>query len=154
VATTTNRLLWWALVGALLIYAAVAHVAIAWIDVQIGAPAPILFAALSIVSIAIAIGTIVYRRRALVAPIQAGTLDPDTSEGARRAFQPFIVNLACSESVGIFGLVLALFAGSGEYALPFVSAALILAYIHRPTASDLVPPTSRSEAWRDPTPIG
>lgn len=153
-ATTGNRLLWWALVGALLIYAIAARVAVDWLDVRSGIPAPILFAALSIPSLAIAIGTIVYRRRALVAPIGAGTLDPSTSEGARRAFQPFIVNLACSEAVGIFGLVLALLAGRGEYALPFVCAALILAYIHRPTASDLVPPTSRSEAWRDSTPIG
>ena len=124
----------------LVIYAIVAHL----VDLPTSPAIPIslltfVFAALSV---AIAIGTVVYRRRALVGPIQSRALDPATPEGLRAAFQPFIINLVLSESIGIYGLVLSLLSGQPLYAVAFSVGAIALMYVHRPTASDLQSPMS------------
>jgi hypothetical protein len=134
------RLLWWSLAASLVIYAIVAHV------VQLPAsptiPTSLLTLVFAALSVAIGIGTLVYRRRALVDPIQSRALDPATPEGLRAAFRPFIINLALSESVGIYGLVLSFLSGQPLYAVTFSVGAIVLMYLHRPTASDLQSPMS------------
>jgi len=129
------------LVVSLLVYVVVAHVASVPPNAQ-APPVGILVAAFGAISVGIAIGTIIYRRHALSDPIQRGDLDPTSPEGQGRAFTPFILNLVLSESLGIYGLVLAFLTAEGAYSLPFVLAALVLMYVHRPTAPDLVPPSS------------
>lgn len=150
--TVINRALWWSLLSALLAYAVVAHVA----SVRSEPPAslPVLAAVLAAISIGIAVGTLLYRRRALAGPIQRGDLDPTTPHGQQAAFTPFILNLVLSESVGIYGLVLALLAGQGAYSLPFIVLALGLLYAHRPTAPDLMPPRAGFDSAGRPPPIG
>jgi hypothetical protein len=151
-ASRINRILWWSLVVSLLIYVVVAYVASVPADTQ--APVTALFVAFGIASVGIGIGSLSYRRHALSGPIQRRELDPASSEGRAKAFLPFILNLALSESVGIFGLVLALVSGQGSYSIPFVLAALALTYAHRPTAPDLVPPLSGRDLGVRPPPIG
>jgi len=152
-ASIVNRVLWWTLVVSLLIYAVVAHVASPGIHHNTQADVPMLFAVFAGLSVAVGIGTLVYRRRALVLPIRDGRLDPTKPEELQRAFQPFILNLVLSESVGIYGLVLAFLSGNGSYSLPFILGALGLMYLHRPTAPDLVPPISGRQAWKNPSPL-
>ena len=150
--TTRNRMLWWSLVVSLVIYVGVAQLAIT--------PEPsdelveTLFPILAVLSIGVAVGSLVYRRHALVGPIQSGQLDLATRIGRQRAFQPFIVNLVLSESVGIYGLVLAFLSGNRLFAVGFAAAGLALLYLHRPTASDIQPPRSPHDRAHDPTPIG
>ena len=139
-ANLTCRVLWWTLVASLVVYAVVAHVSglPPSSNAQVALLAPIFVA----LSVAIGIGTAVYRRRALAGPIQSGELDPSTPEGLQAAFQPFIINLVLSESVGIYGLVLAFLSGQPMYSVAFSGAAIGLMYVHRPTAPDLQPPMS------------
>lgn len=150
-AHLTNRLLWWAFVVSLLVYVGVAHVA--RIPGERTAPLDLLVPALALVSLGEALASLLYRRYALSGPIRSGRLDPSTPEGARRAFQPFVVNLALSESVGIYGLVLAFLSGDPVYAVAFSAAALVLLYLHRPTAPDLAPPRDPGARATDPTPL-
>jgi hypothetical protein len=150
-ATATNRTLWWSLVVSLLIYAVVAHVAALPRDPE--ASLLVLFGGLAALSGGIAVGTLVYRRRALVEPIRRGELDLSSPEGQQKAFQPYIVNLVLSESVGIYGLVLAFLSGRGAYSLPFIGLALVLMFAHRPTASDLAPPLGGGHSVTRPPPI-
>lgn len=150
-ATATNRMLWWSLVVSLLVYAVVAHVAALPRDPA--APLGVLFAALATIAGGEALGSLVYRRRALVDPIRKGELDLSTIEGQRKAFQPFMVNLVLSESIGIYGLVLAFLSGRGAYSLPFIGLALVLMFAHRPTAPDLAPPLGGGHSATRPPPI-
>jgi hypothetical protein len=150
-ASTVNRILWWSLVISLLVYVVVAHVASVPHNAQI--PLGMLFAVFAVVSVGTAAGTLIYRRHALAGPIKRGELDPSSREGQQKAFQPFILNLLLSESVGIYGLVLALLSGEGAYSVPFVLVALALLYLHRPTAPDLVPLMSSEHYSTGPPPI-
>ncbi len=151
-ATNTNRLLWWSLIVSLLIYVLVAHVAS--VRTSPNTSIPLLMAVLGMISVATAIGTLLYRRHALAGPIQRGDLDLTNPQDQAKAFQVFIVNLVLSESVGIYGLVLAFLSGRGAYSIPFVLAALALMYAHRPTAPDLQPPPSGGFPGGRPSPIG
>lgn len=146
----TNRVLWWTLVVSLLVYAVVAHVASPEPSPDRQALVPVLLGIFTLMSLGFGVGTLVYRRRALVEPIQSGRLDPGTPEGLARAFTPFVLNLVLSESVGLYGLVLAFISGQPGYALPFILAALVLMFLHRPTARDLVAPTRRHAASAAP----
>lgn len=139
-ANPTCRILWWTLVVSLLIYVLVAHV----VDVAPNPSAPIslLLPVFTGLSLAIAAGTVILRRRALSEPIQAGRLDPSTAEGLAAAFTPFILSLVLAESIGIFGLVLAFLSGDPSYSVWFSAGAIALLFVHRPTARDLVPPLS------------
>jgi hypothetical protein len=128
------------LIGSLVVYVAVAHVA--QVVPNQNAPISLLFPVFVALSIAIAIATIIIRRRALSEPIQAGRLDPSTPQGLQAAFTPFILNLVLSESVGIYGLVLAFLSAQPLYSAGFSAAAIALMFVHRPTARDLVPPMS------------
>jgi len=150
-ASVTNRILWWSLVVSLLIYVVVAHVA----SVRPRSDAPIseLSIVFAVLSVGVGIGTLVYRRHALAGPIQRGELDPTSTEGRVRAFQPFMLNLVLSESVGIYGLVLAFLSGEGALSIPFVAGALVLMLLHRPTAPDLVPPPGGAFPGGRPPPI-
>ncbi len=139
-ANLTCRILWWALVVSLLVYVVVAHVA--QVRPNPNADVSLLLPVFAVLSGAIAVGTIIFRRRALSGPIQAGRLDPSTPEGLQAAFTPFILSLVLSESVGIYGLVLALLSGQPVYSVAFSAAAIALMFVHRPTAPDLVPPIS------------
>jgi hypothetical protein len=58
-----------------------------------------------------------------------------------------------SESVGIYGLVLALLSGYPGYSVAFTCVALVLMYVHRPTARDLTPAIGDGYPGNDPTPI-
>jgi hypothetical protein len=149
--TFVNRVLWWSLVASLLVYVLVANVASAPAnsDVPIGPLATAFF----LLSCGVGVGTLVYRRRALSGPIQSGALDPTTPAGAQKAFTPFIVNLALSESVGIYGLVLSLLSGNPLFCVGFSAAAIGLMVVHRPSASDLVPPLGPQHRASDSTPI-
>jgi hypothetical protein len=148
----TNRVIWWSLVVLLLVYVVVAHLASVPANTQ--ALVTVLFVAFGIVSVGVGFGSLVYRRHALAGPIQRGELDPTSSEGRAKASLPFVLNLVLSESVGLFGLVLALLTGQGAYSIPFVLAALALAYAHRPSAPDLVPLLSGRDLGVPPPPIG
>jgi hypothetical protein len=100
------------------------------------------------------VGTVILRRRALVGPIQSGRLNLTTPEGQARAFTPFILNLVLSESVGIFGLLLAFLSGQPVYSIVFSAGALFLLFVHRPNAPDLVAPLSGEHRVVDSNPIG
>ncbi|MBW2421929.1 MAG: hypothetical protein JRH19_25565 [Deltaproteobacteria bacterium] len=106
-----------------------------------------------VISIGIGAGSLLYRRHALSGPIQSGKLDPSRPEGLEKAFLPFMINLVLSESVGIFGLVLSFLSGQPAYSIAFAAGALVLMYLHRPTARDLVPPISGSQRGLNPKPI-
>ena len=141
VANPTCRILWWTMVASLAIYVIVAHV----VEVDRSASTPpvsMLVPVFGVLAAGIAIGTAIYRRRALAEPIRAGTLDPTSPEGMELAFQPFLINLVLSESVGIFGLILAFLSGQPSYSVAFCAAAAGLMVFHRPTAPDLQPPLS------------
>lgn len=139
-ANPTCRIIWWALVASLLAYVLLAHVA--EVPPSPTAPIPLLAQVFGLLALGIGIGTVVYRRRALSAPIRAGQLDPSTPEGQQVAFQRFLILLVLSESVGIYGLVLSFLSGQSLYSVLFCGAALLLMVLHRPTASDLQPPLS------------
>jgi len=147
----TCRALWWVFVASLVVWVLAAHVA----PPPVNPPASLspLTMALAGVSLVIAIGTIVYRRRALAGPIQAGHLDPTTPVGLQRAFPVFILNVVLSESVGIFGLVLSLLSGRPTYVMAFAAGAFALLYLHRPTAPDLVPPLGPGQGGSRPPPL-
>lgn len=145
------RALWWALVVSLFINVLVAHLAPLPVDPR--APIELLAPLFAAVTVAIAVGTAAYRRRALAGPIQSGQLDPRTPTGFQQAFRPFIINLLLSESVGIYGLVLVLLSGNPDYSVVFTAVALVLMYVHRPTALDLRPPMGVGSTGNDPTPI-
>lgn len=134
------KALWWVLVASLVIYPVVAQQA----ELSATPDIPIslltwIFVALSVV---LGIWTVIHRRRALAEPIQARKLDPTTPAGFQAAFQPYVVNLVISESVGIFGLVLFVLSGEPLYSALFSAAAIVLLCFHRPTAADLQPPMS------------
>lgn len=150
--TLRFRLLWRALMASLLVYVAVAHVAP--VPPNPEAPLDVLTGVLALLAVALGAGSLLYRRRALSGPIRSGELDPRTPEGQQRAMQPFLVNLVLSESVGLYGLVLSLLSGDPVYATAFCAAALVLMFLHRPTAADLIPPQSGPLRGRDSTPIG
>jgi hypothetical protein len=148
-ANPVNRMLWYALVTSQILYVLVAEVVkMPARDADLVALLVPVFAGLSL---AVGAGTIVYRKRALVVPIQAGRLDPSNPEHVQRAFTPFILNLTLTESIGIYGLLLALLSGETGYCLAFGGAAIVLFFVHRPTAPDLVPPMS---GMGTPPPIG
>ena len=152
-SNSTTRLLWWALVISLLVYVLMAHIA-----PLPASPTPALISTLlpilTFISLGTAVGTVFYRRHALVRPIRSGELDPTTPAGMQQAFTPFIVNLVLSESVGIYGLVLAFLSGQPLYSVWFAIPALVLMYVHRPTAPDLVPPARDPQVGSRPEPIG
>jgi hypothetical protein len=153
-ANTTNRLIWWALIASIGIYAAVAYMIAGVQEPRDGTYVHVMAAALGVVSMTIAVVTIFIRGRMLVGPIKRGELDPRTPAGLQRAFVPFLLCLVLSESVGIYGLVLALLSGISLYAAPFLVIATVLLLIHRPTAPELVPPRSGAAGHLDASPIG
>ncbi len=150
-ANAVNRILWWSLVATLPLYVAVAF--LAPLPGSPDASADVLLAVLAVVSVGMGIGTLVYRRRMLSGPIQRGELDPTTPKGQQKALPHFILNLVLSESVGIYGLVLAFLSGRSVYAVPFAVGALALMCLHRPTAPDLVPPLGGYAPGGRPPPI-
>jgi hypothetical protein len=151
--TPTFRIVWWALLSTLLVYLGVAFGVAPEVGLGADVPLPLLAGALGGVALALGVASLIVRRRALVGPIQAGALDPATPEGRQRATAAYVVCLVLSESVGLFGLVLALLSGDGGWSLPFVGAAFALILLHRPSASDLQPPRSGPHAHLDPRPI-
>ena len=117
------------------------------------APLEVLVPAFGGLSLAIGVGTVVYRRIGLVGPIQSGSLDPSTPEGLQAGFQVLIILWVLSESVGIYGLVLSFLSGNPLFSVLFSAAALALLFVHRPTAADLQPPTSPTDRATDARPI-
>lgn len=149
--TFQNRIVWYVLAISLVIYVGVAHVAEPEPSSEL--PLGILFPALGALSVAIGVGTVSYRRIALVRPIQSGALDPGTPEGQQKGSQALVILWVLSESVGIYGLVLSFLSGQPLFSLGFSAAALGLLVVHRPTARDLERPASPQDRAHDPTPI-
>jgi len=132
-----NRMLWIAMMNSVVIYGVVA----AFVSLPPrGEVVATLWPILAGVAAIVAAVSMALRRRALVEPIRAGTLDPTTPAGLARAQTPFIVNLALSESVGIFGLVLSMLSGDWTWVAAFGACSLALLWLHRPTSPDLAPP--------------
>lgn len=149
--TPTNRILWWSLMASLLVYVVVAHVASPAAEPD--APILVIAIALSVVAFGTGLATLLVRRIALAGPIARGELDPGTPEGQTRAFTIFILNLALSESIGIYGLVLAFLSGEAAWSIPFAAAALVLIVVHRPMAADLRSARTGDGIGRRPEPI-
>ncbi len=140
------------LVASLLVYVGVVYVKAPPYNPEF--PIGELLAAFAAVSVISGVGSLVYRRTALSGPIQRGEVDPRTEDGLKVLFRPFLINLAISESVGLYGLSLAFVSGQRTLVFPFVAAGLVLMYAHRPTAPDLAPPTSaHGEGGSAPPPI-
>lgn len=97
-------------------------------------------AAALLASLLIAAGTLYWRKRALVDPIQAGEIDLSIPEGQGRAFTPYVLNIVLSAAVAVFGIALTLRSSASGYAYAFGVASMILMYAHRPNAPDLEPP--------------
>jgi F0F1-type ATP synthase membrane subunit c/vacuolar-type H+-ATPase subunit K len=135
----TARILWIALLASQVVY-----LAVAFIVRPAGQPLPSLavsrlFFTLAALAVVTAVGSMLYRRKALVAPIQAGRLDPNHADGFAQAFAPFVLGLVLAESIAIYGLVLALLSHEPSFALPFALLAFVLTGLQRPSAPDLVP---------------
>ncbi len=152
-ANFTNRLIWWALIVSIGVYAVAAYAIAGTVGPRDRTQVHILTAALGLVSTTIGMATIFIRGRMLVGPIKRGELDPRTPAGRKRAFMPFILCLVLSESIGTYGLVMAMFSGSPLYAGPFLVISTLLLLIHRPTAPELVPPSSGPAGHLDATPL-
>jgi len=140
VATFINQLVWWLFFTSpfSFIYAA---------DALSRTDAPsedvaLQSAAALLASLLIAVGTLYWRKRALVTPIQAGEIDLSIPEDQGRAFTPYVLNIVLSAAVAVFGIALTLRSSVSGYAYAFGVASMILMYVHRPNAPDLEPPES------------
>ena len=142
------RILWLVLLLSQVIYLVVAHI-VPSETTSSATSVTLPSIALAIFSIGLAVFTLVWRRRMLVAPIQAGQLDPNTEEGLGRVFVPYVLTIIVTESIAINGFAIALLSREPERAYPFALAAFALMYYHRPTAPDLSPPAA-SGAYRPP----
>jgi F0F1-type ATP synthase membrane subunit c/vacuolar-type H+-ATPase subunit K len=151
--TRNNRIVWWALLSTLVVYGVVAFVVAPTTGPREGMPTPLLAGMLGVVAVTTGLASIFVRGRALVGPIRSGDLDPRSPEGLQRAAGPYIVCLVLAESVGLFGLVLALLAGRPGFALPFLAGAFALMVVHRPSASELQPSRGGPHAHLDSSPI-
>ncbi len=147
-ATSTYKALWAALCVAQLAY--VLMIVLQQETEQAISPPGALLLALLVIAAGTGLGTIVYRRRALVNPIRSGELDLNTPAGAERAFGPYIVNLALTESIGIYGLILSSLSDDPKYVIGFATVSLTLMYVHRPTAPELQPPLSSGSGSMPP----
>ena len=134
-ATGLNKLIWWVLFLAPLHYVPTIY-AIRHTDTPHEASGLLVVGAL-LLTVGIAVGTILLRRRALVDRIQSGAVDLSTPEGPGKLFTPFVLNLVLSESVAIIGLGLSFLAKQPLYTVGFLAASLSLMYVHRPTAPAL-----------------
>jgi len=151
VGTRTNTLVWAVLCLSQLIY-----VVIVFQKPPTPRPqdvATTMFPPLFVVAAGLAAGTIWWRRRALVRPIQTGEIDLKSQAGLGRAFTHFILNLVLSQSVAIYGLVLTFLSNQPLYAIGFVAAGLALMWIHRPFAPEVQGPLrdERAELGLPPT---
>ena len=153
-ATQANKILWWMLCISQLVYIQVVYTMSTTPPSEEPPGVPDgMFPALLIVATIMAIGTVIFRRRALVLPIQSGQIDLTTKEGLAKAFTPFILNLVLSQAIAIYGLVLSIMSGEIGYTVGFVAAALVLMYIHRPTAIELQPRLNSEGHENRPPPI-
>jgi F0F1-type ATP synthase membrane subunit c/vacuolar-type H+-ATPase subunit K len=152
-ANTTNRLIWWALFAALIVHGVVAYTVAPMREVEPGQSVFVIFVALGVISLATAVATIFVRGRMLVRPIQSGALDPARPEDRQQAFVAFVLCVALTESIGIYGLVVAFFSANASWSLPFIGLAVLLMLVHRPTAADLRPPLVASGTHFDSSPI-
>jgi len=143
------RALWGALLSSQVVFLQVPFIAAPTGHAASPSAVSRLFLILAAVSAATAVGTIVYRRRALVAPIQGGQLDPDTREGSARAFTALVLNWVLTNTISVYGLVLAIYSQEPRLGLPFGFVALGLMYFHRPMARALAPHRP-SGAYRPP----
>jgi len=97
---------------------------------------------LVMLGLGLAVASFVLRKLLLDRPLAAGTLDPDTPEGAQRIQTGFIVAWVLSEAVGIFGLVLWFLGRDTSLLYGFLAAGAVLLALHAPLASrQTKPPT-------------
>jgi hypothetical protein len=96
-----------------------------------GTPVDALLLALTGIAAVTGIGTLVARERLLVRPLRAGELRVTTNEGMARLQQISIALWACSESIGLYGLILYVLSGEAKYLYLFLMAAAALFYAHR-----------------------
>lgn len=151
-ATKTNKLLWAILCVSQLIYIQVAYSM--GPSESTSEAADQIFPALLFIALALAVGTIYCRKRALVTPIASGQINLETTQGLAKAFTPFILNLVLSQAVGIYGLVLSFMSGEPLYTVGFVAASLTLMYIHRPTSAELQAQPPSTQRGVDSSPLG
>ena len=123
----------WIVWGAMLA-SLIAYLAISWVvPVETRGSAPgVPAAALGLVAATTAAASFVLRRVLVAAPIEKGSLDPDTAAGRARVFQASVLCWTLSESVGIQGLVLFFLYGSRPLLYAFLAAALVLLLLHAP----------------------
>lgn len=152
-ANATNRLIWWALLSAIVVYGVVSFTVAPSLDVAVDTDVRLVAVALGVVSLSTAVATIFIRGRMLVGPIQRGDLDPRRPEDMQRAFVGFLLCMVLTESIGIYGLVVALLSGNGIGSVPFLAVAFGLMLVHRPTAGDLRPPAGGAHGYLDSAPI-
>ena len=150
-ASQTNIIIWVSLCIAQLIYVVVAH--LRPLPPNSSDVAQTMFPILLVISMATAAGTIWWRGRALVRPIQSGALDLTRTQDLAKAFTAFILNLVLSESVAIYGLVLTFLSNDTRYVIGFVAFGLVLLWIHRPFAPELRPPSGPLGPGSRPPPI-
>jgi hypothetical protein len=97
---------------------------------------------LVVLGLGLAVASFVLRRLLLDRPLAAGTLDPETPEGAQQIQVAFVVAWVLSEAVGIFGFVLWFLGRDATLLYGFLVASAGLLALHAPLASrQTKPPT-------------
>lgn len=140
-------IVWAAMMGAVALYAGLATVLPPFSVPDLPGEALLAIAA---AGISAGLAALVIHRIALVRPILAGRLDPDSAEGSAQALRLWIVCWALAESVAILGLVAALLFGRRDLAWPAVALAMLLLVVTSPrlpartlTAAELSRPDVR-----------
>ncbi len=123
----TLRVVWRALLGGLGLYALLPW----FIHPEGGAKVDTLLLGFAAIAAVTGIGTLVARDRLLVGPIRSGELRVTTNEGMARLSQISIAIWACSESIGLYGLILWVLSSEAKYLYLFLMAAAGLFYAHR-----------------------
>lgn len=139
------RIIWFAMLGAVAIYAAIALS----VSVAVGQPLdPIAVKILTAVACVAGVMSLI-TRFALLSPASIAEKIPEAIRDSRDderllheigkvAFAPLIASFALAESVAIVGFALALLGGDPEAFIPFGAAALMLLWMNRPELTSLV----------------
>jgi hypothetical protein len=116
-------------------------------------PQPMFAPILGAIAVAQALGVVVYFRRAGIARVQRGDLDPSTPEGMGQLYVVLMMSWVLTESVAIYGLVLRFLAAPWLVSGAFALGAFALMAVTNPFQSGLKPPVSAARRGEDPTPI-
>lgn len=133
------QIVWVALLLSLGIYAVIAYTVAKQVanGAQL-APLPAMQMAFAMISLSSVTVAYVLSRKLLKQAI--GTDDPATlpvAKLARLAFTPWILRMAMTESVGIFGLLMAMLTGQPSSGLPFLIVSALVMLTHLPNEKAL-----------------